>query len=76
MDRGHDQGLAAGLVRLGMELTVETAERVGVRGLAVDALDDDIAAFYERFGFLRAAPESLKLQIPTRTLRAALGDEP
>ncbi len=58
-----------------MEITLETAERVGVRGLAVDALDDEVARFYERFGFARAAPGSLKLQLPTRTLRAALAAE-
>jgi len=70
VDRSYQRrGIASILVRLAMEITVETAEQVGVRGLAVDAENQDVAQFYERLGFARARPGSLKLQVPTRTLR-------
>jgi predicted N-acetyltransferase YhbS len=65
-------GIASQLVRTSMEITVEVARLVGVRGLAVDAMDEDVAAFYKRLGFTRATVNSLKLQIPTSVLRDAL----
>jgi predicted N-acetyltransferase YhbS len=66
------QGIASMLVRLAMEITVETADRIGVRGLAVDAETEEVAGFYERLGFGRALPGSLKLQVPTWVLREQL----
>ena len=73
VDRSYQRrGVASILVRLAMEITVSTAEQVGVRGLAVDADNQDVAGFYERLGFARARPGSLKLQVPTRALREQL----
>jgi predicted N-acetyltransferase YhbS len=76
VDQSHQRrGVASALVRLSMEITVQTAQRVGVRGLAVDADNDAVAAFYERLGFARARPGSLKLQVPTHILRGLLGTD-
>jgi ribosomal protein S18 acetylase RimI-like enzyme len=66
------QGIASMLVRLAMEITVEIAKRIGVRGLAVDAETEEVAGFYERLGFARALPGSPKLQVPTWVLREQL----
>jgi predicted N-acetyltransferase YhbS len=74
VDRSYQhRGVASTLVRFAMEITVDTAEQVGVRGLAVDADNQAVAEFYERLGFARARPGSLKLQVPTRALREQLG---
>jgi ribosomal protein S18 acetylase RimI-like enzyme len=74
VDRSYQRrGVASILVRLAMEITVATAAQVGVRGLAVDADNQAVAGFYERLGFARARPGSLKLQVPTRGLREQLG---
>jgi ribosomal protein S18 acetylase RimI-like enzyme len=76
VDRSYQRrGVASILVRLAMEITVDIARQVGVRGLAVDADNQDAAEFYERLGFARASPASLKLQVPTRTLREQLGSD-
>lgn len=48
-----------------------SAEPVGSSMLVVDALHERAAAFYESFGFL-PLPESLRLELPMRSIEALL----
>ena len=65
---------------LGADLLVDAAKRafaaadvIGARALVVQALDDGVRAFYERFGFRRfSAREPLMLILRMSELRAAL----
>ena len=68
----QNTGVGAMLMRFAMEVTVETAERIGVRGLAVDATDERVAQYYERLGLVRPQAGSLKLGVATAALRARL----
>jgi hypothetical protein len=38
-------------------------------GLAVDAADEDLVAFYQRYGFKRVEDDSLRLFLPLASLR-------
>lgn len=64
--------------RLGALLLADAARRayasasvVGSSMLVVDALNEQVAAFYENHGFVRL-PESLRLVLPLRTIASLL----
>jgi GNAT superfamily N-acetyltransferase len=46
------QGLGAGLLRDAMQRTLQAADILGIRALAVHAKDEAAAAFYTHFGFV------------------------
>jgi GNAT superfamily N-acetyltransferase len=67
----HGQGLGAELLADAIERTVAATEYVVARMLVVDALDEQAARFYERYGFLRL-PGHLRLAQKIGDLAATL----
>jgi hypothetical protein len=54
--------------------TLQVADIVGVRSLAVHAKDDFAAAFYRHFGFVSSATDSRHLFMLIKDIRAVAGD--
>lgn len=52
---------------------LQAAEHLGVRGILVDALDDDASRFYQRFGFRPSAALPLKLMVTLEEVERVLG---
>jgi GNAT superfamily N-acetyltransferase len=59
----QSQGLGAALLKDAVLRVVQAAHIVGIRGILVDAVDDNARAFYEKFGFRRSITFPLKLMI-------------
>jgi len=68
--RGH--GLGAALLRHAMELTVLAADAVGIRLLVVNAINEEAAGFYRRFGLEPSPTNPLDLMITVNDLRKSL----
>ena len=68
--QGH--GLGAALLRHAMELTVVAADAVGIRLLVVNALHEEAARFYRRFGLEPSPTNALDLMITVNDVRASL----
>lgn len=71
--RFQGQGYGDVLIFHAFKTTAETAERVGVLGMVVDAKDESIAVFYQRFGFKRLARAKNRLVLPFSVLKTLLG---
>jgi len=62
LDRSlHGQGLGADLLVDALERVLAAVKIVAARVLVVDAIDDNAANFYEKFGFLRTGAGSRRL---------------
>ncbi|MEZ5849934.1 MAG: GNAT family N-acetyltransferase [Hyphomicrobiaceae bacterium] len=59
----HGLGVGTGLLKDAMLRTLQAAALLGIRGLLVDALDDEARRFYERHGFRASAALPLKLMV-------------
>jgi GNAT superfamily N-acetyltransferase len=68
--QGH--GLGAWLLRDAMLRTLSAAAEVGIRVMLVHAIDDEAAAFYQRFGFEPSSTDPLNLQMLIKDIRAAV----
>jgi GNAT superfamily N-acetyltransferase len=68
--QGH--GLGAWLLRDATLRALSAAEELGIRVMLVHAIDDEAAAFYERFGFERSPTDRLNLQMLIKDIRAAV----
>jgi GNAT superfamily N-acetyltransferase len=68
--QGH--GLGGDLLLAAGARAIAVAREVGGVALAIDAIDDRAAVWYERFGALQLVDEPLKLILPLDTLRYAL----
>ena len=66
------QGLGGVLLADALTRVVSVTQVVAARVVVVDALDDDVAEFYERFGFSRV-PGSLRLVRRIRDVATDLG---
>ncbi len=66
------RGLGRDLVCMALIKTAESAERIGMAGLFVDAKDGSVAEFYKRFGFEPLPEAPLTLFMPFATLRKAM----
>ena len=66
------QGLGAGLLRHALELTIAASEAIGVRLLVVNALDDQAATFYRRFGLEPSPTNPLDLMITVNDIRSSM----
>lgn len=72
VDRSQQgKGLGAALLADAMRRAVGAAEQVGIRAVLVDAIDENAAAFYRRFGFAALTPDGLTLMATAAQLRAA-----
>ena len=66
------RGLGADLLLAAGERALAVAQEIGGVALAIDAKDEQAAAWYERFGALRLLADPLKLVLPLDTIRATL----
>ena len=58
------QGYGDALIFHAFKTTLDAAEKVGILGMIVDAKDDNVAAFYEGFGFRRLQGSANRLVLP------------
>lgn len=66
VDKNHQgEGYGDTLLFHAFKTTMETAEKIGILGIIVDAKDERAARFYENFGFkkLTASPNRLVLHL-------------
>jgi len=63
------QGIARLLLAAARQIAVSSLQGTGGIGLAVDAADEDVVGFYEKYGFKRIGSESLRLFLPTASLQ-------
>jgi GNAT superfamily N-acetyltransferase len=68
--------LGAGLLLDALERTLQVADVVGVRALAVHAKDDRAAAFYGHFGFEPSPTDPRHLFMIIKDIRLAAGEQP
>lgn len=66
------RGLGAALLADAMRRAVRAAEEVGIRAVLVDAIDDQAAAFHQRFGFTPLTTDPLTLTATISQLRKAI----
>ena len=67
-----DGDLAAIFLLAAGERALAVAQEVGGVALAIDAKDESVAGWYERFGALRLLDDPLKLVLPLDTIRTGL----
>ncbi len=73
IDRSHQgQGLGRALFRDAALRVLSAADVIGVRGLLVQAISDEGAAFYQALGLEPSVSEPRTLMVPLADLRAAL----
>ena len=62
------RGIARLLLAAAREIAFSSMQGTGGIGMAVDASDEDVVSFYEKFGFKRVADQSLRLFLPVASL--------
>jgi GNAT superfamily N-acetyltransferase len=67
-------GLGYSLLQHATARALEAAEAIGIRALLVHALNDDVVAFYEKFGFTRFPNQKQTLYLLTSDARATLAN--
>jgi GNAT superfamily N-acetyltransferase len=67
------RGIGAGLLLDALGRTLQVAEVVGVRALAVHAKDEQAAAFYRHFGFTPSPTDPRHLFMIIKDIRSAAG---
>ncbi len=67
------RGIGAGLLLDALGRTMQVADIVGVRSLAVHAKDDKAAEFYRHFGFVPSPTDTRHLYMLIKDIRAASG---
>lgn len=66
-------GLGRSLLLDALRRADRASRSVAMRAIVVDALDEDAAAFYARFGFKPVSAEPLTLMVPLESVRQKLG---
>lgn len=74
--KAQGRGLGAGLLLDALGRTLQVADVIGVRALAVHAKDDRAIAFYRHFGFTPSPTDPQHLFMITKDIRAAAGQSP
>jgi GNAT superfamily N-acetyltransferase len=69
------KGLGAGLLLDALGRTLQVADVIGVRALAVHAKDDSVSAFYRHFGFTPSPTDPRHLFMIIKDIRQAAGLE-
>ncbi len=67
------EGLGRSLLLDALRRIDQASREVGMRAVLVQAVDDDGAAFYRRFGFQPASKEPRTLMVPLEAVRRVLG---
>ena len=62
------QGIATRLLALARRIASDSLNAAGGIGLVVDAATEDLAGFYEKFGFRPVSAATRRLFLPTRSL--------
>jgi GNAT superfamily N-acetyltransferase len=70
------KGIGAGLLLDALGRTLQVADMVGVRALAVHAKDDRAAAFYRHFGFAQSPTDARHLFMIIKDIRLAAERRP
>jgi GNAT superfamily N-acetyltransferase len=70
------RGIGAGLLLDALGRTLQVADVVGVRALAVHAKDDRAVAFYQHFGFTPSTTDARHLFMIIKDIRLAAGQKP
>lgn len=65
-------GLGTALLQDGLLRILQAAEQLGVRGVLVDALDEQANQFYQRFGFRPSAALPLKLMVTLEEIERSI----
>jgi len=66
------QGFGKVLLINAMGNFLQAQEIIGMCALFVDAIDENAACFYKKYGFIQSSDDPLNLYLPTETIRAAL----
>jgi GNAT superfamily N-acetyltransferase len=66
-------GLGEALLVHALEQCLQLAEKLGIHGIEVDAIDGSAAAFYAKYGFTPLLDQPLHLYLPVATIRTASG---
>jgi GNAT superfamily N-acetyltransferase len=69
-------GIGSGLLRDALGRTLQVADVIGVRALAVHAKDDQAVAFYRHFGFASSPTDPRHLFMIVKDIRLAAGQTP
>jgi GNAT superfamily N-acetyltransferase len=69
--KAQGRGLGAGLLLDALERTLQVADVIGIRALAVHAKDERAAAFYRHFGFTSSPTDPRHLFMLVKDIRAA-----
>lgn len=65
------QGLGGALLVHAMRVSLEAAKLSGSAAMIVDALNEHVRSFYERYGFVRLEDDSLRLAMSMATIAKA-----
>jgi GNAT superfamily N-acetyltransferase len=69
--KAQGRGIGAGLLLNALGRTLQVADIIGVRALAVHAKDDQAVAFYRHFGFTPSATDARHLFMIIKDIRLA-----
>lgn len=69
--RHHRQGLGEHLLMHALDVVLRASARVGVQCVIVDALDENAAGFYRKYGFESFTDAPRRLFLPVATIREA-----
>jgi len=65
-------GIGVALLRDAVVRVLQASQALGIRGIMVDALDEQAASFYQKFGFRPSAALPLKLMVSLREIEQAV----
>jgi len=74
--KAQGRGIGSGLLLDALGRTLQVADMIGVRALAVHAKDDQAAAFYRHFGFTLSPSDARHLFMIIKDIRLAAGQKP
>lgn len=74
--KAQGRGIGAGLLLDALGRTLQVADVIGVRALAVHAKDERAAAFYRHFGFAPSPTDTRHLFMLIKDIRLAAGQKP
>lgn len=66
------KGIGKILLRHGFNCAVEISEKIGIKGIFVDAIDEKAKSYYLQFGFIPFHYHSNKLFLPIETIKKAI----
>ena len=73
--KAQRRGLGAGLLLDALGRTLQVADMIGVRALAVHAKDEQAIAFYRHFGFTPSPTDTRHLFMLIKDIRRAAGQK-